>query len=229
MQTVKASNNETRGMGNGESKSVGLTPRERFRRVLAFEKPGDRLPMVEWAAWWDLTTDRWKTEGLSADLDWEGTLRHFGLDVLLCVGASPHSAAIQNQSDYDRVKPGLYSEENIAGAVRHAASLRERHERGEVIIRIWLDGFFWYPRRLFGIENHLYAFYDHPKLMHQINRDLTAFNIKYLNAVLDVLTPDMVGFAEDMSYNNGPMLSKEAFDEFLLPYYRQVVPVAKAR
>ncbi len=227
--TVMTSDDGTRGMGKGDLKSAGLTPRERFRRVMAFEKPDGRLPMVEWAAWWDKTTDRWKTEGLSTDLDWEGTLRNFGLDVLICVGASPHSAVIQNQADYDRIKLGLYSEENIAGAVRHAVSLRERHARGEVIIRFWLDGFFWYPRRLFGIENHLYAFYDHPELMHQINRDLTDFNIKSLNALLDVLTPDMVGFAEDMSYNNGPMLSKEAFDEFLLPYYRQVVPVAKAR
>ena len=31
-------------------------------------------------------------------------------------------------------------------------------------------------------------------------------------------------FAEDMSYNHGAMLSKELFDEFLLPYYRRVVP-----
>jgi len=227
-------------MGECEGESAGLTPRERFRRVLAFEKPEGRLPLVEWAAWWDKTTDRWKTEGLSADLDWEGALRHFGLDVLICIGTNPMDwnlikdlphghGIIQNQADYERIKPRLYSPENIAGAVRHAASLRDRHARGEVIIRIWLDGFFWYPRNLFGIENHLYAFYDHPELMHQINRDLTDFNIKYLKAILDVLTPDMVGFAEDMSYNNGPMLSKEAFDEFLLPYYRQVVPVAKAR
>jgi uroporphyrinogen-III decarboxylase len=240
MKSVMTSDDKTQVMGNGAGKTAGLTPRERFRRVMAFEKSEGRLPMVEWAAWWDVTTDRWKAEGLPAELDWEGTLRHFGLDVLVCIGTNPMDwnlikdlphghGIIQNQADYDRVKPRLYSEENIAGAVRHAVSLRERHERGEVIIRIWLDGFFWYPRSLFGIENHLFAFYDHPELMHQINRDLTAFNIKYLNAVLDVLTPDMVGFAEDMSYNNGPMLSKEAFDEFLLPYYRQVVPVAKAR
>ena len=34
-------------------------------------------------------------------------------------------------------------------------------------------------------------------------------------------------FAEDMSYNHGPMLSKALFDEFMLPYYRQVAPVLK--
>jgi uroporphyrinogen-III decarboxylase len=33
--------------------------------------------------------------------------------------------------------------------------------------------------------------------------------------------------AEDMSYNHGPMLSKECFDEFLAPYYRRLIPVLK--
>jgi len=32
-------------------------------------------------------------------------------------------------------------------------------------------------------------------------------------------------FAEDMSYNHGPMLSKTHFDEFMAPYYRQITPV----
>jgi len=27
-----------------------------------------------------------------------------------------------------------------------------------------------------------------------------------------------------MSYNNGPMISERHFDEFIAPYYRQVVP-----
>ena len=29
-----------------------MTARERFRRALNFE-PCDRLPMIEWAMWWD--------------------------------------------------------------------------------------------------------------------------------------------------------------------------------
>lgn len=34
-----------------------------------------------------------------------------------------------------------------------------------------------------------------------------------------------MSFAEDMSYNGGPMISKELFDEFLAPFYRKVIPV----
>lgn len=38
-----------------------------------------------------------------------------------------------------------------------------------------LDGFFWFPRTLFGIENHFFAFYDYPELMTRINEDLCAY------------------------------------------------------
>ena len=41
--------------------------------------------------------------------------------------------------------------------------------------------------------------------------------------------PDFATFAEDMSYNHGPMISKELFDEFMAPYYRQVIPALTSR
>ena len=37
--------------------------RERFLRTMDFREV-DRLPMLEWASWWDKTVARWKTEGL---------------------------------------------------------------------------------------------------------------------------------------------------------------------
>ena len=39
-----------------------------------------------------------------------------------------------------------------------------------------------------------------------------------------VCVPTFMTIAEDMSYNNGPMISKRTFDEFLAPYYRQLIP-----
>ncbi len=216
-----------------------MTTRERFRRVLNFEQPGDRLPLIEWAAWWGDTIERWKGEGLPTDLDTEGALRYFGLDALLnflasvcgpdCPKPPTHGAGIMtDETSYEAILPHLYLDSSIAKAVRRAEEMKPRHESGEIAVRLWLDGFFWGPRKLFGIENHLYAFFDHPELMHRINRDLAQFHLRTLEAVLPVLRPDMVGFAEDMSYNNGPMLSREIFDEFLKPYYQQLIPVIKA-
>ena len=215
-----------------------MTERERFLKVFNFEMPDDRLPLVEWAAWWDKTMDRWKTEGFPQNLDWEASIRYFGLDVLINIGArlrtkqcpSPasHGAGIiTDTASYEAILPYLYPAAGIEQLVANASRLRERHERGEIIIRLWLDGFFWWPRGLFGIEPHMYAFYDYPELLHRINTDLAAFHLRTLDALLPVLKPDMVGFAEDMSYNNGPMLSEAIFDEFILPYYRQVVPVVR--
>ena len=42
-----------------------MTNRERFQALMHFQ-PVDRLPIVEWASWWNETLDRWHGEGLDA-------------------------------------------------------------------------------------------------------------------------------------------------------------------
>ena len=212
-----------------------MTPRERFLKTLSFERPYYRLPMVEWAAWWDQTLDRWKQEGLPPEITWDESLEQFGLDKLVCIHAlgrgatcprpAAHGAGIvTDERSYEAVRPHLYADATVEAVLQEARALRERHERGEVIVRLWLDGFFWFPRTLFGIQRHLYAFYDQPALMHRMNDELADFNVRLVEALFPVLTPDMVGFAEDMSYNHGPMLGYTQFKAFLTPYYRRVVP-----
>ncbi len=61
--------------------------------------------------------------------------------------------------------------------------------------------------------------------MHRINQDLARYNITILEQLAKVCRPAFMTFGEDMSYNHGPMLSKALFDEFLAPYYRQIIPV----
>jgi len=65
--------------------------------------------------------------------------------------------------------------------------------------------------------------------MKRMNADLAEFHLRAIDDLCRIATPEFMTFAEDMSYNHGPMLSKECFDEFLLPYYRQVVPDLKRR
>lgn len=218
-----------------------MTTRERFLKTLNFNTEElDRLPMIEWAAWWDLTIERWAQEGLDTNKSYNEIVEDFGLDVMDMISCKPMDEncpkpgghgmhIIQNEKDYERILPHLYTQNIIDNAVKLAKSLKKRHDNGEIVIRVWLDGFFWYPRELFGIEPHFYAFYDCPELMHRINNDLANFSIKILDAIYEVLIPDMVGFAEDMSYNHGPMLSKTLFEEFLKPYYQRVIPHIKKK
>lgn len=214
------------------------TARDRFRQVVRFEPVIDRSPMIEWAAWWDKTLERWKTEGLPKNFSREDAIAHFGLDRLdnltaagrgpNCPGAPHHGAGImQDEQGYADIRGCLYCDETIEAVKTSASRIKSAHEKGNLIIRFWLDGFFWFPRTLFGIERHMYAFYDHADLMHRMNSELADFGVRVVEEVFPILTPDMVGFAEDMSYNHGPMISEELFDEFLLPYYQRLIPAIK--
>lgn len=209
---------------------------ERFADVLNFKKPGGILPMVEWAAWWDLTVKRWNQEGLPAENFFQ-MQKSFGLDPMVALYAhgidqelvkpkqEDPQIYITDEKDYDAIRPYLFGDQIVQRYQEALLRHKEEHDKGDTIIRIWLDGFFWFPRELFGITEHLYAFYDYPDLMKRINQDLTDFNCRIIHAVFKILRPEFVGIGEDMSYNLGPMLSKETFDEFLAPYYKQLVPV----
>ncbi len=213
-----------------------MTGRERFRAVMNFE-PFDRLPIIEWAGWWGDTLERWRSEGLPADLGGPDIYRHFGMDVHYqgwfgsrkegCPSPSHHGAGIvEDMDDYKKnVRPYLFPPPVIDREVW--GRWREEQKRGDVVLWFTLDGYFWFPRGLFGIEPHMYAFYDHPELMHRMNEDLADWQVKLVDELLSVCTPDFMTFAEDMSYNHGSMLSKAQFDEFMLPYYHKLIPRLK--
>jgi hypothetical protein len=206
--------------------------RERFIRTLNFQ-PVDRLPVIEWAGWWDKTLARFQAEGLPSELDHDGIFEYLGLDMHHQYWITPVSPTIppvsghgkgyvSSREDYIALKKYLYPDHPFDADVLQRWA--ERQKAGETAIWISLDGFFWFPRRLFGIEGHLYAFYDQPDLMKEMNEDLLLFNLRVLEQVYEICTPDFMTFGEDMSYNHGPMISREQFEEFMAPYYRQIIP-----
>ena len=210
-----------------------MTNRERFRRTFNFE-PVDRLPIIEWAGWWDKTIARWHTEGLPENLQDAAAIRdYFDQDChqQMWIGPTRDRAngplPIKTREDYLAHKPYLYPENAFdRDVVRQWA---EKQKTGEMVVWLTLEGYFWYPRTLFGIEDHLYAFYDCPDLMKEMNEDLLAYNQRIYDEFCEICVPDFMTFAEDMSYNHGPMLSKGQFDEFMAPYYRRIVPTMLER
>ncbi len=213
-----------------------MNTRERFHAIMQFE-PFDRLPIIEWAGWWDETLGRWYREGLPLYItDRYEICEYFGLDTYrqdwlpvcspACPEPSAHGAGILgSETEYERVREFLYPEDSVDPATwtRWAAE----QERGDSVLWFTVDGMFWFPRRLLGIERHFYAFYDRPQLIHRINADLTEWILDVIDRVCSVCTPDFMTFAEDLSYNHGAMLSKDLFDEFIRPYYAVIVPHLK--
>jgi hypothetical protein len=208
---------------------------ERFRAVMHFQ-PVDRLPRWEWAMWWDETIRRWHREGLPVALKHSQVFdisRHFGLDPYQqfwfsttdpTIEATQHhvEGIVANMDDYRRVRPQLFP--NHDASIAGMGAWAERQRRGEAVVWCTLEGFFWFPRTLMGFDKLMLAFYDQPELLHAINRDLLAFNLSLLDKILKVCVPTFMTLAEDMSYNHGPMISKDTFDVFVAPYYRQLVP-----
>ena len=212
-----------------------MTNRDRFRAIFTFEKPDDRLPMIEWATWWGATLEAWRKQGLPADLEFLEIAPYLGLDQHVqfwlphrarnCPKPAYHGGPLaEDEAGYEALRPYLFPDREIDGVLERMREIRDAHEAGDFPVWFSLDGGFWFPRTILGIENHLFSFYDQPELYHRILDDLAQWQIRTLERVYEVLTPDFMTFGEDMSYNNGPMISEACFDEFLLPYYRKLVP-----
>lgn len=222
-----------------------MTPRERFLATMNFE-PVDRLPMVEWAGWWTETLDRWYGEGLPANLtDRYDIVGHFGLEKYKQTwfrsvhrdvpppevhGAGLLTGEGSFEDKYEKLHPSLFTIHDtwpIDPAIWSQWAMEQ--EKGDSVLWFTVEGPFWFPRTLFGIEDHFYAYYDEPDLMHRMNRENTEWTLRIIDRLCEICTPDFMTFAEDMSYNNGPMLSEDLFNEFMLPYYERIVPVLKDR
>ena len=187
--------------------------------------------------WWDETIARWKREGLPARLDSVFDIaEYFGLDPYQQFWFSTTDSTIEavqhhvegivsTMDDYLRVRERFFPDHHAA--IASMAPWIERQSRGDVVVWITLEGFFWFPRTLMGFTKISLAFYDQPELIHRINADLTEFNLHILDQVLEVCTPTFATIAEDMSYNHGPMISEWHFDEFVAPYYRRIIPRLK--
>jgi len=174
--------------------------------------------------------------------DWsegvKGYEEQFGFDPLLRVGlvfparyglehANPR-AYIAGDADWDdamrytdRIKREFFSDQQLWDRY---GPFRERHQKGEYPVRMYTEGYFFAPRELLGIEEHLYAFYDMPELLHRIERDLLEFHLEYLTKINEILPADVLYFSEDLSGKNGPMISREMFEEFVGSYYRKLFP-----
>lgn len=140
---------------------------------------------------------------------------------------------VVDAADWERIKQEAeaviqryHTDETIR---RLYARFREPQRRGECSIRFGIPGFFWVPRDLFGIAEHLLALYDEPELMHDIISWLCEYYIQYLDKIFEYIQPDVLYIMEDLSGTNGPMLSPAHFDEYIGAYYQKLIPFLKSK
>jgi hypothetical protein len=209
---------------------------ERFRAVMGFQEV-DRLPMWEWAMWWDKTIDRWRGEGLPGGRTSTFEIHeYFGLDPYIqfwfsttdpTIAATQHhvEGVVAGMDDYLRIRPDLFPDHSAA--IRDMAPWFARQARGDAVVWITLEGYFWFLRTLMGFAPLMLAYHDQPELLHRINQDLLEFNLSVLEKIAAAGRPVFMTIAEDMSYNHGPMVSRRISEEFMTPYYTRMLARVK--
>jgi uroporphyrinogen decarboxylase len=99
----------------------------------------------------------------------------------------------------------------------------KRGKEQEQPIGMWIDGFLAWPRILLGMENLAMYYYEEPELIHTINKHHVQFVKDYFDVALEYTNIDFAWFFEDMAYNSGSFVSDNIFDEFMTPYYHEVL------
>jgi hypothetical protein len=107
--------------------------------------------------------------------------------------------------------------------------LAERLTTREFPIRLggFPFGFLGFPRHLMGTEGLFFAMYDDPRLVKDINEFFLRFVMDYWGPIIARVKPDCVMIWEDMAYVTGSMISTEAFQEFLSPFYVRMIDFLK--
>lgn len=207
---------------------------DEVKRVLNFDTPS-RMPVVEWCLWWDETIARWEAQGMPEGFDSIALYDYFKVDKNIQFWLDHYSeqcpkpehqsrGLINSEWGYREIRPYILQENAVSLITSELKKAQEMQQKGEAVAWYTINGFFWFPRELFGIENHLYSFYDHPSLYHQICEELLEWQISRIEELNTYTSFELMTIAEDMSYNNGPMLSRNLFNEFIAPYYKKLIP-----
>jgi uroporphyrinogen-III decarboxylase len=88
-------------------------------------------------------------------------------------------------------------------------------------------GYFGTLAQLMGYEHLFYNYFDHPGLIHDIQRTLTDLWIAVYSEVLSQIDVDMFIIWEDISAGSGSMVSPSAIREYMLPYYKRLTGFLK--
>jgi uroporphyrinogen decarboxylase len=88
-------------------------------------------------------------------------------------------------------------------------------------------GFYWRAREWMGTENVSLAWYDQPRLMHEMMEFVADFTIEVSRPVLAETDVDYVFLNEDMAMKTGPLLSPDTYRRFILLHMKRLVAFLK--
>ena len=120
------------------------------------------------------------------------------------------------------------SPERYANLEKNLHDTAKRAAEGCVVQQYSVGGYM-YLRSLMGPEGVLYKFYDEPELIHDCMRTWFALADRVTSEHQKYVSIDELLLDEDICYKTGPLISPAMIEEFLFPYYRQLIANMKSR
>jgi hypothetical protein len=95
-------------------------------------------------------------------------------------------------------------------------------------VQMHICGAYGLPRNLFGEHNLALVYYDDPELVHDIERTWLRLYKGMVSHTFPHIKPDFIYLWEDMAFKTGPLISPRLFEEFMLPYYVELIDHIKS-
>ena len=119
---------------------------------------------------------------------------------------------------------------------RHPAVERDKllpswKERDDVLVlgrNCAATGFYWRAREWMGTENLSFAWYDNPRLAHEMMEFFCDFTIEAARPVLRETDVEYFTLNEDFAMKTGPLLSPDTFRTFIYPHLKRLVEFLKS-
>ena len=134
-------------------------------------------------------------------------------------------APVKDAASWEEVKPRL--DPGTPGRLQFWSTIVEAARTAPLPLCVYISGLFGTHRHLLGFTPLMLAYRRQPELLHAISRHWVEFWKGVVDRICRIHTPDMVMLWEDMCYRNGPMIGPDAFEAFMLPYYRQLIGFLK--
>jgi len=132
---------------------------------------------------------------------------------------------VKDAESWEAIKPRL--DPGTPGRLEVARSLIEFDAERNWPLCVYFTGLFGTHRHLLGFNRLMIAYRRQPELLHEISRHWVKLWKGVLARLAEMRTPDMASLWEDMCYLNGPMIGPRVFEEFMSPYYEELIGFLK--
>ncbi len=135
---------------------------------------------------------------------------------------SPVGPPVRSEADFDRYTPPDPHEEENYVLLKEAV----RRFKGEKLVAFHTRAEFMAAAEVRGLSDLLMDFVVNPEFAHRLLKmanDVTCARVKI--AIEE--GADAIVIADDWAYTDGPFMSVEHFQEFVLPYFKRMVQICK--